>query len=320
MKYSSTPRLLNAVVFALLFVGFAVLALFFTFFYLPFLWSGLGSGPIENSLSDVSVALVAMIGSLGVAGAFISCIGLIRSIKALMNGKDDELVRRSFDCYFSLGYVLAAVLFLNATWLIRLTTANFGDVSMGFVIAVYIIALILVLVGTNIPLVKIYEDDQEGKSMARVLLLASLSIGVGVAVSFLYAGIVTLALGAGISGQSTLLLKYFTLAIAPALGGIVAALGMFLSKKGNDKGSSIALYSSLGIYGLGIMYCGLLSVLFNNTTKDKFIFMEQTLSAHPTNWLVNTVLGFVIGGLILIGAIALVVITVMPKKDKKTAR
>ena len=316
MKYSSTPRFINVVVFALLFAGFTTLGLFFTFFYLPFLWQALGSGPV-NPLTDISVALVAMLGSLGIAGAVVSLLGLFRSAKSLTKTNDDELVRKSFDCYFALGYILAVALLLNATWLIRLTTVNFGNVSMGFVVAVYVIALILVLVGTNIPLVKVYEDDQEAKGMGRVLLLASSSIGVAVGVTFLYAGIVTLALGGGLSGQSTFLLKYFTLAIAPCLGAILAGFGLVFSKKGASKKSSVLLYTSLAVYGLGIMYSGVLALLFNNTSKDKYIFMEQTLSAHPTNWLVNTVLGFVVGGLVLIGAIILVFVTLKPKKEKK---
>lgn len=314
-KYSSTPRAINLVVFPILALGFGFLAVFFGFLLAPYV-TKIAVAPIEMDF-NIAYALYAELGMLGLAGFVVTCLGFVRSILAY--GKtDDESCRRCFDCYFSLGYVLAAGLFCNAGWLILLTTKNFGNVSIGFVVAVFVIALILVLVGTNIPLVKVYEDDDDGVGMARILLTASVAIGLGVGVIFLYSALVNLIGNTGSGNKASVyILKLFLLCIAPLVGCLLALLGLRAHKKGNGKAASLSLYSSLGVYGLGMLLAGaLLSVtdnykVWNNTGS----LMESKMGV--TSVLTNSVLSYIFGGIVVIAAIVLVAMTLNPKKKVK---
>ena len=314
-KYSSTPRFICLIVFAILTAGFGFLAVYFTFLIAPFV-TKIPNAIIEMDY-DIAFGLYAMLGSLGIAGTFVSLLGLFRSIKAIRK-EDDESTRRCFDGLFSLGYVVAMALFANAGWLILLTTKNFGNVSIGFVVAVYVIALILVLVGTNIPLVKVYEDDDEGVGMARILLTASLAVGLAVGVTMLYSGFVNLIGNSGSSNKASVyILKFFLLAIAPVLGCVLAAIGLRAHKKGNGKAGSLCLYSSLGLYGLGMLAAGaLLSVTDNvKSWNNTGSLMENKFAAESV--VTNSVLSYVFGGLVLVAAIVLICMTLKPKKSAK---
>ena len=320
MKYSSTPRLINTIVFTLLATGFGFLGIYFGFLVTPFLWDKIANPPVE--VPYLSVALALMLGSVGIAGFVLSLLGLFHSIKSLAKGKDDVSVLKAFNCYFAIGYVLVAALLLNAVWLIRLTTTNFNDsISVVFVIIVYLIGVIAVMIATNIPLVKVYADDESGKSIGDVLSLASIAGGASVALVSLVSCLVTVAGGNGAPGQSVIATKFAVFGAIPLVGALVAFFGSFLGRKNPGSKASVSmLYGSLGVYGIGIMVCGLFSVLQNDSKKDKYSFMFQGKSTNYgywANWLDSTVLSFVVGGLIFLGAIALIVITFVPKKEKK---
>ncbi len=314
MRYSSTPRMLNLVIFAALAVGFGFLGVYFGFLVTPFLWSGMHTTPI--AVPEISVALSVMLGSLGVSGLIIAIFGLFNSIKSLLK-KDDVYVLNSFNCYFALGYLLVAGLFLNATWLIRLTTTNFNpNIAVWFVIIVYIVAMIAIMIGTNVPLVRIYNEDESGKSIGDVLLRASFAGGLGVAIVFLVSLLITAIGGEAGAGKNVISVKFAVYGIIPLIGAILALVGRFLAKKESEsKLSAGLLYGSLGVYGIAMMVCGIFSIIYNGD-KDKFSLMTQTPYGHWNNWLDTTVLSFIFGGLVLIGGIVLVVVTFLPKKEK----
>lgn len=317
-KYSSTPRTINLIVFVLLTAGFAFLAVWFSFLTVPYVWTGVSHAPIDVDRENISLGLYAILGCLGIAGTIVSGLGLCRSVVAFRKN-DDEAVRRTFDCYFSLGYVLAAALFLNAGWLILQTTKNFGSgVSIGFVVVVYIVALILVLVGTNIPLVKVHDADDDGVAIGRILLLASLAIGAAVAITMLYSALILSINGDGHKTHKVYLLKDLVLAIAPFIGCALASVGLRASKKGQMLRSSLLLYMSLGVYGLGIIAAGILTY-FTGVNKDwnrsnigSYLEPKFAISEYMT----NSVLSFVFGSLIVVAACVLFAVTLRPKKEK----
>lgn len=317
-KYSSTPRLINLIVFAILTAGFGAMAIYFTFLIAPWTWSQVKFAPVSVDRENISLALYLMFGSLGVAGTVLSLLGLLKSIAAFRK-TDDESVRRCFDYYFSLGYVVATALFCNAGWLILLTTKNFSaNLSVAFVVVVYVVALILVLVGTNIPLVKVYEDDDEGVGMGRILLSASAATGCGIAVTMLYSGIITAALNDGTAATMLVYLtRYLILGFVALLGCLIAFLGLRTHKKGNGKLASILLYASLGVYGLGMIGAGIMQTVVAEgpkVWKNSGSFMGTDFAVtHNTT---NMVLSYVFGAIVVIAAIALICVTLMPKKKK----
>ena len=317
MKYSSTPRLINTLVFAVLAAGFGFLAVYFGFLVAPYLWKEIGVTAIE--IPVISYGLAAMLSSVGFAGLILSIIGLVNSILSFMK-RDDKYVLNGFNCYFALGYVLAVALILNASWLLPLTTSNFsGDVSMPFVAIVYVIGAVLVMVGTNIPLVKLYENDESGKTMGKILLLASIVIGVSIFITFAISLLFVLIYGAGKVGQINLIVKFLVYGLIPLLGACVAFFGLRASRKDDEsKLPATLLYASLGIQSLGILAAGIFMCAYN--TDEKLSLVSQTKNGSfgaLDNWAGYAGLSFAVGGVILLGAIALIVITYLPKKEKK---
>lgn len=320
MKYSSTTRLLNIIVFALLTLGFGALAVYFGFMVAPFVWTGKGA-PVD--IPDLSLALVLMLGCYGLAAATASVIGLINSVRSLLKSSDDKLVRKSFNSYFAVGYITSAAILLNAVWLYRLTTTNLKYDNIGFIVTVYVIAFILVMVATNVPLVKLYGEEENASSSMIVLLQSSFASGFGIAVPFLACFIFAAANGSANAGYKVMVWKFATYAAIPCIGALVALVGVLLQNKADKAGSvkkspAVLLYSSFGVYGLALIAAGIFSLVYRST-DSKFSLMNAKGVGSWTYWLDTSVMSFIVGGVIVIAAIALVVLTlVSPKRSKRS--
>lgn len=318
MKYSSTPRLINTIIFALLSIGFGFLAIYFGCLVNPFLWNITGS-PIDNMPTSGSVALYEMFGAIGFAGLIISCFGLVTSVKSLLKSSDDELVVKSFLSYIALGYMLTAVFLLNAAWLYRLTTSNFGYNGIGFVIVVYILAVIILLIATNVPLVKILGEEEDGNKTMSLITGTLAAANLGLALAFFGPWIRNLAAGA-YSNSDLVNLKYLMFFLMP----LVAALIAFLAKLGYGKAiktgqtlkkNAYLFEGALAIDGIAMIIAGVFSYLWREK-KISFMTSVGGSAAKNSNWLEFTVMSIIVGSLIIIGAIVLVILTVKPPKAK----
>lgn len=320
MKYSSTTRLLNIIMFALLTLGFGTLAVYFGFMVAPFVWTGKGA-PVK--IPDLSLALVLLLGCYGLAAGCASLIGLFNSIRSFLKGNDDKLVRKSFNSYFAVGYITATAILLNAVWLYRLTTTNLKYDGIAFIIVVYLIAFILAMVATNVPLVKLYGDEDNASSSLSVLLLSSFCTGLGIALPFLACLIFAGANGSTNAGYRVMVWKFLTYALIPCLGALIALAGLLLHKKAEKGGNAkkapaVLLYSSLGVYGLAIIAAGVFAVVYR-ATDDKYSLMNAKGVGSWANWLDTSITSFILGSLIIIAAAVLVTLTLAPMK-KKTKR
>ena len=317
MKYSSTPRLINTILFGILAAGFGFLGIYFGFFVSPFLW--ITPGSVVDLPETGAVALFEMIAAFGLAEFLMSLVGLVTSVKSLLKGNDDNLVMQSFLCYIGIGYILAALVFLNGIWLYRLTSTNFGFNNLGFVIVAYLIVFILLMVATNVPLVKLLGEEEDGNKTMKLLSGALGVANCGLALAFFGPFIRNLAYGdftnSGIINAKYAL--YFFIPLAASALAIFAYLGY---KKAAEKGETKKLNGflfegAIAVDGIAMIIAGALDYAFRKKNVSLLASVAGK-TAQNGNSLEFVILSCIWGGLIVAGAIALVVITLFPPKAK----
>lgn len=325
MKYQSTTRLLNTILFATLFAGFLALAIVYGILITPYMVKGVG--PVD--LPSMSIGLSAMLAAIGCAGAVITGIGLVYSILSVVKGSDDNLVVKSFSCYIGLGYLATIGLLLNATWLYRLTTTNLGYNEVAFLIAVYSVFAIIIFIGSNVPLLKLYGEGEEGNKIFGLLGRIVFALSLGIALPFLLSFFVTLSAAGSRAHGSEIVLKLAFLAFIPLVSACLAFFSWRSAEKADKEGKEnkltvITNSGAVALLGILVILCGVFENVFESSKNHplEICFVGAVKSAGVSanaNWLDFSVMSYIIGGAILIAAIVFCVLSIMPSK-KKTAK
>ncbi len=322
MKYSPSVRLINTIVFAVLFAGFAFLGIWFGFVYGTHIVSKL---PIADGidLPDISVGLIVLLAGLGFAGAIISGLGLFFSLRSLVAGGRDEPVRKAFGCYIALGALAAIFFFLNAMWLYRLTSTNLSSkVDLAFVIVVYIILLILSVIGVSVPLMHMYGEGEHTNEIMQILSLALVAVllGAGIAMGSIYLG----ALQAKGSNVKEIRLKSGLLALGALVSGLVALvarIGYGSAEKKNliSKRNAFLFIGAIALSGLLIAGAGVFSNLEVANDAHNVYFMTARLNTNKVTTGYEyefAVMSYVTGGIIFLLSATLTYFTIFPPKVK----
>ena len=319
MKYSSTVRLINLVLFALLGVGFGFLGIYFGILVSPSLW--LQNLPFGMKVPDMSLALTVMLGATGLAGLIVCVIGFVKSILSFVR-KDDEIVRQTFGCYISLGYLVAVFCLLNAVWLYRLTTTNLGFDDIGFAIVIFVILVIVAMIASSIPLVKMFG---EGEGTNRVMgIIARTLVAVDVAIAIPFAGAFFTINGNReiVSHADIMATKFGVYALIPvvaALIGVIAMVGYARADKANTyrKGNGILFETALCFNGAAIIVAGILNQVY---TDGPYALMATHVKSELSSNLSNefSVCSYIVGGIVVLLALILVYFTIFPPKLKNT--
>lgn len=321
MKYSSTTRLINTIVFAILAVGFGFLGIYFGVLVAPFTWNHMND-LFGNVHDNIGWGLCALLGTFGLAGLFISLFGLIQSARSLIKGNDDELVRKSFASYVAIGYSISIFAFFNAIWLYRLTSSNIGYDDIGFVIVVFALIGIISLVVSNIPLIRLYGESEELNKIMRVIVGPLVA---GCASLFLIFGISFLVLnGAATAYQRSLGLVEFGVGAGAFLLATLLACLAFVgygraAKKGViNKGNGILFEGTLFVIGGAIIAAGVIEYL-NQSNKDRSIssLVTKTTPNANVNFMDFCVMGWILGGALIILACFLAYSTLKKQKVSK---
>ena len=318
MKYSSTVRLINVILFVALGIGFGFLGIYFGFLVTPFLW--LKTGPIE--LPTMSFGLAAMLGVTGLAGLIVSAYGLFNSVLSLLREKDDRLVRRSFGCFIAIGYLAALFFLINATWLYRLTSTNIGYDEFGFVIVVYSVLAIISLLVSNIPLVRMYGEGEELNSIMKIIDGTLFASTLAVALVFLSSYIMVVT-GNGVYQQAAVanqMLVGFLLSLGAALLSGVAFVGYAIADKTGSikKINGFLFEGSLCVTGGLILSAGIFEYLSQSKkTPDDVSLVARAI--HSTNgaYMEFSVMAFILGGLLILASLAFARSTLKGSGDKK---
>lgn len=315
MRNYSTMRSVNIFLFCLLMAGFGALAVYFGFLQTPFIWTGKGA---VVDLPDMSYALVLMLGAIGIAGFIISTYGFAVSIMSVVKRNDNYTVR-AFASYIALGYVLCVALLLNAAWLYRLTTTNYGYNEFGFVITLYVIALIVLLIAANVPLVKLYgEEKNSGKTM-KVITGTVTAINFGLALPFFLSYLN--ALSTGTFNMSSIVTMKFGIYALIAFVAFIVSLASFIafSKADKEGKESVLGFSLFGVTSLvdavAIITCGVFAQLFSEKNISFMAGKIGGLFSYSTEF---AVMSYIIGILLVVGVVSVIIYSLTPHKKKNT--
>jgi hypothetical protein len=181
MKYGNTSRVLSFVGHALIFAAFGCLGLYFGFFVVPMYFNDATKSLFTDYLFEGAYNLYLELAIIGMALMSISLYGLIESVKGLLNPSDDKPVVKAFTAFIGDGYVLSAFFLLQGLLLFDLTGKN----NLAFVIVMAILVAIILLIATNIPMVKLFDGKDQTPLVSGLLLSGSVTFFWGFVETFL---------------------------------------------------------------------------------------------------------------------------------------
>jgi len=318
MKYSSTTRLINTVIFALLAVGFGILGIYFGILYAPFLWRQ-STTPVEAGIQGWGLS--ALLGVFGLAGFIVAGYGLFLSIRSILKGKDDELVRKSFASYVAIGYIIALFFLLNGLWLYRLTSSNLGFDDLGFVIVVFIVGFLIAMVVSNIPLVRLYGENEELNKIMRCISgpLAAVTCG-GTLVYGL--SFIILAAGPDIYGKANVSMELGVGALFFLVACALSSLAFFgygkAAKQNTIKKLNGYLFEgSLCVLGAGMIVAGVIEYLFQSARNPEAIsLVSKSVPLANANYMDFAVMSWILGSVLVIASVVFFFSTLTGGKKK----
>ncbi len=318
MKYSSTTRLINVIVCALLCFGFGYLAVYFGILVAPHLW--VGRGPID--LPTMGLALPIMLGGFGFAGLIISLYGLVHAVLSIAKEKDDRLVVRTFGSYIAVGYLLALFCFFNATWLYRLTSTNIGYDEFPFVITVYSVLFLIVLIVSNIPVLKLFGENDELNKMMQIIdgavAASTLSLGALFGVSYL-----TFNASGDVANKAIVLRNMGLGSLILLAAGILATVAFFGYQKADKanvtkKLNGFLFEGSTCLVGAAIIVAGVLEYLSQSGKNPASVsFVAKTTPNINGSYMEFCVMAWILGSLLVLASAYLVYNTAKGGSAKK---
>lgn len=305
MKYTSTSRTLSLMAHALIFLAFGFMGIWFGFFVVP---QYLGGTPDyfyrDSGLSfntNGSFFLWFELAVVGLAFMVISTLGFIDAFKAIQNPHDDEPAVRSFSALICEGWI-AAIFFLLQACLLWDLTAN-GNLV--FVIVMALLIAIILLIATNIPMVKIFDQRDQTPLLCDFIGSAALTcLVVGVEAALALIGAATWA------NQrvqvSHLLYVIIAVSIVSAIFAFVGWLR--LKKEKSDKSLKFASFMSAGaiaVTGAGLLVYGIMDIVYQYAPGSTSVALPVHLYMKDLSFdLGFGVMAIVLGSLLLIGAFA----------------
>lgn len=307
MKYTSTSRTLSLLAHAIIFLAFGFMGIWFGFFVVP---QYLGGTPDyfyrDSGLSfDTNGAFFLWfeLAVIGLAFMAISLLGFLQALKSLKDIHNDEPAVRSFSALICEGWIAAIFFLLQAALLWDLTANG----NLVFLIIMALLIAIILLIATNIPMVKIF-DQRDQLPLLRDFMgsgaLVTLIMGVEAVL-----GLIGAATWANQKTQIFNLL--YVIIIASFVAAILSFLGwLMLGKNKNDKGLKLSSFLSAGAIaavGAGLLVYGILDIVYQYAPGSSSV----TLPVHLYNKDLSFDLGFgimgiVLGSLLLIGAIVVI--------------
>ncbi len=312
MKYSSTVRILNLVLFFILFAGFGALGIWAGILVAPFMISEVG--PID--LPSFSFGLAWELGAFGLAGAFLSLFGLVNSIRSMVHANDDVSVRNSISCYILLGFLVVLFLFINGAWLYRLTTTNFGYSNLGFAIAFFLIIGLIIAIAVSVPFVKMHGDDVNQNSQMSSISKLFFCVNAGVAIP----GILALCFSQSAPNFKFFSAKLIVTALVPFVAAVLSLVAMLGYTRGEKSGivrktNGLFFGGSLFVDGLGFLAAGCFSYLLSDENGyKKTSFVASAWGKADVNYLDFSVMSWIIGGFIILFLLCAVVASLRPAK------
>jgi len=245
----------------LIVLAFGALGMYFGCFVAPQYFSHFFADWTEY-LFQAAYFLYLELAVIGFTFFVISIYGAIEAYKSLANPHDDAPVVNSLSAFVAEGWILSIGLLLQGVLLFDVVS-NDNSSNMAFTVVVSLVFAIILLIATNIPMVKLYDGRDQNQ------LLVHLLRGVGVFA-------VAMAVETGLSLILTLLETYsgkaavsYFLGIMVISNAIVAVLSFLAAKKIKDGNAKIAGYLASGMtfaYAAGFIVYGALDMVYYEST------------------------------------------------------
>ncbi len=229
MKYTSTSKTLSMIFHAIIALGCCAMGLYFGFFVVPFAFT---SNPYQfsDNLFAASFYLYLELAVIGLAFAIISGYGFVKAFLSFSaGGNSDQMVRDSLTAFICEGYVAAVTLLLNGSVLFNAMTGS-ETASITFPIVMCILLSIVLLIATNIPMVRMYDGHDyspllKGLSLTGGITLLVLSFETLLALIGLYTRSFT--------ATTNPFMAQIVAILVPTLvaGALLLAAGILLKKK-----------------------------------------------------------------------------------------
>ncbi len=307
-KYQNTSRVLVLAFQILIFLAFGAFGCYFGFFAVPFY---LTADPTLDGIVSAEYAynLFLELGIIGLSEMTMAIYGIVQGVKGILEPRNDKPVVKGFTTFIVEGYVAAAFFFLNAALFFDLIKGT----NLTFVIIMSSIFTVVLMIATNIPMVRLYDNvDQKP-------LLATLSRGFAVVGGWIFVltGLTLIGSYTYTRAYATMIRSFLLLA---CLCGLAIALllgyaGHLLSKPKNEKSAKVAGYlssGSIGIAGAMFLVNGILDIVWRDY-KCHLNFAKEVAGsdyAYP-------VMSIILGSLFIIGAVAFAILN--SKESSKPA-
>jgi hypothetical protein len=307
MKYTITSRTLCLVFHSLIVLAFGCLGIYFGFFVTPLYLNE----AYRMQFTDLSAAynLYLELGVVGLSLFTVSLYGLVYAIKGFLKPNDDEVVVKSLTAFVCDGYIASVFFVLQALVFFDLT-AN-GNVA--FVVIMAIVIAILLLVATNIPVVRLY-DGRDQKPLVAGFLATGAVVSAYIFLDLLLTLIISLGAGAyANSGMLNTIVGYNCIGSLVSAALLIASAVM--TKKGSEK---TALTNALA--GIALIVAAALFIAngaVDIVTSEKAVHLEGVSLKYtgPAYAIMS-----IITGALLVAAGILVMVFGSGRKGKQEAK
>lgn len=286
MKYANTSRTLSFLAHLLIVLAFGALGLYFGAFVVP---EYFGTDPkyFAEFLFDGAYLLYLELAVVGLSFAVISGYGLFHAVKGLMNPRDDEPVVKALTTLIVEGWAAAIFFLLQAVLFFDLTGSNGADSNLVFVIIMSLLITIILLIATNIPMVKLY-DGKDQKPLLRGFIGGAMVFTAAIA---LEAGLSLLVNATNTSlnvwKQSEINLLLLTVTLANLVAFVLLLLAWLNNFKNGNKLPGFMAGGAVIAVGIGLIIYGVLTIVW----RDNGIHLNYALESGK-NYIFGAKWGF----------------------------
>jgi MFS family permease len=314
MKYGNTARTLSLIFHFIIFAAFGALGIYFGFFVTPLYFSKIAgqytelTGPynLHLGLSLIGLSLFA-----------ISLYGFIEAIFGLLHAEDDAPVVKSFIAFIVDGYVAAAFFLLIA--LVYFDAVPGVSKNLAFVIVMSLLLAILLLIATNIPMVRLF-DGKDQKPLLTGFAYGGAVVGLVLALEFFLSLIGSWS--AGVYSYSTQINRILGISAILALiaGGLSLASAILIHRLGEKKPGVLNLASYLAsgsVFSTGalLFIAGMVELI--NKDEPGMHFQKLGSNGAVTGDTAYAIMSIVVGAIVVGVAVFMVISTFQESHKEK---
>lgn len=300
MKYQSTSRTLSFLFHAIITLAFGALGLYFGAFVVPQFFTA-SYMQWRDSLFDAPYFLYLEFAVIGFTFMVLSAYGTYEAWLGLSHPNDDVPVVKSLTVFVVEGWIISLALLLHGVLLFDVTA---NGTNMAFAVVMALIFAILMLIATNIPMVKLY-DGKDQKQLLFFLLVGAT----------IFTGFMAIEVGIGLllmlretfSAKMPSLYMLLTMVVQNLIAFVFFLLSALFVKKGKTSLAGYLASGSAFALGAGLVVYGALDMTFYDKPVHFNLVDTPIHGAAQNNFGYGfPVMAIVVGAVVIAGACYLI--------------